>query len=80
VSVNEHKLGRHADDPKGGDFSQFCAEGDNAPTLADTTQPHDALFKSTFSIPEHAAAEFRAVLPPELVALTDFSTPRAVPR
>ena len=32
------------------------------------------MFKKTFSVPEHAAAEFRAVLPPRLVACTDFST------
>lgn len=42
--------------------------------LADSHQPHDALFRKTFSEVEHAAAEFRAVLPPQLVALTDFST------
>ena len=42
--------------------------------LADSTHPHDALFKKTFSEVEHAAAQFRAVLPPQLVALTNFST------
>ena len=42
--------------------------------LAEPKQPHDALFKKTFSEVEHAAAEFRAVLPAELVARTDFST------
>jgi len=42
--------------------------------MTDPKQPHDALFKKTFSVVEHAAAEFRAVLPPELVARIDFST------
>ena len=42
--------------------------------MADSNQPHDALFRKTFSEVEHAAAEFRAVLPAQLVALTDFST------
>src|SRR6187399_1970474 len=42
--------------------------------MADTKQPHDALFKKTFSVVEHAAAELRAVLPAALVARTDFST------
>jgi len=42
--------------------------------LTEPKQPHDALFKKTFSEVEHAAAEFRAVLPAELVSRTDFST------
>ena len=42
--------------------------------LTEPTQPHDALFKKTFSEIEHAAAELRAVLPAELVSRTDFST------
>ena len=45
-----------------------------APTVTDPKQHHDALFKNTFSKVEHAAAELRAVLPAQLVALTDFST------
>lgn len=36
--------------------------------------PHDALFKRVFSDVTHAAGEFRAVLPAELVAELDFST------
>lgn len=36
--------------------------------------PHDALFRKTFSTPEHAAAELRAVLPPALLAKMDLST------
>jgi len=40
--------------------------------LTEPKQPHDALFKKTFSEVEHAAAEFRAVLPAELVSRTDF--------
>ncbi|HKY35150.1 MAG TPA: Rpn family recombination-promoting nuclease/putative transposase [Polyangiaceae bacterium] len=42
--------------------------------MTDPKQAHDALFKKTFSVVEHAAAEFRAVLPAPLLALTDFST------
>jgi predicted transposase/invertase (TIGR01784 family) len=42
--------------------------------LAEPKQPHDALFQRTFSEVEHAEAEFRAVLPASLVALTNFST------
>ena len=42
--------------------------------MTEPKQPHDALFKKTFSEVEHAAAEFRAVLPAQLVARTDFST------
>jgi len=42
--------------------------------MAEPNHPHDALFKKTFSVPEHAAAQLRAILPPALVALTDFST------
>jgi hypothetical protein len=42
--------------------------------MTEPKQPHDALFKKTFSVPEHAAAEFRAVLPPKLIACADFST------
>jgi predicted transposase/invertase (TIGR01784 family) len=42
--------------------------------LTEPKQPHDALFKKTFSQVEHAAAEFRAVLPAQLVARTNFST------
>jgi len=42
--------------------------------MTDPKQPHDLLFKKTFSVIEHAAAEFRAVLPAELVARIDFST------
>ena len=42
--------------------------------MTEPKQHHDALFKKTFSEVEHGAAEFRAVLPPALVALSDFST------
>jgi predicted transposase YdaD len=46
-----------------------------APTsMTEPKQPHDLLFKKTFSVVEHAAAEFRTILPAELVARTDFST------
>jgi predicted transposase YdaD len=36
--------------------------------------PHDGLFKATFSQVEHAAGELRAILPPALVARLDLST------
>lgn len=42
--------------------------------MPEPKQPHDLLFKKTFSVVEHAAAEFRAVLPPGLVSRIDFST------
>jgi len=42
--------------------------------MAEPKHRHDALFKKTFSVPEHAAAALRAVLPPSLVARLDFST------
>lgn len=38
-----------------------------------TPNPHDALFKATFSQPEHAAGEIRAVLPPAISARIDFT-------
>jgi predicted transposase YdaD len=36
--------------------------------------PHDALVKTTFSQPEHAAGWFRHTLPPALAARLDFTT------
>ena len=36
--------------------------------------PHDALFKSVFSIPEIAAAELRHLLPVEIVELISWQT------
>ncbi|PRQ08934.1 Rpn family recombination-promoting nuclease/putative transposase [Enhygromyxa salina] len=39
-----------------------------------TTRPHDALFKSAFELPEHAAALFYAILPPELRDLIAWET------
>ncbi|WP_437635646.1 Rpn family recombination-promoting nuclease/putative transposase [Sorangium sp. So ce854] len=39
-----------------------------------TPTPHDALFKSTFSQPEHAAAALRQVLPAALAARIDFAS------
>jgi len=41
--------------------------------------PHDALFKTTFSSPEHAAGELRQVLPKALVDKLDFSSLQLVP-
>lgn len=39
-----------------------------------TLTPHDALFKATFSQPEHAAAALRQVLPPDLATRIDFTS------
>ncbi|MDY7232655.1 Rpn family recombination-promoting nuclease/putative transposase [Hyalangium rubrum] len=36
--------------------------------------PHDLFVRRTFGHPEHAAAELRAVLPPELVSQVDWDT------
>lgn len=44
-----------------------------------TPTPHDALFKSTFSQPEHAAAALRGVLPAALAARIDFSSLKLQP-
>ncbi|XXT16983.1 Rpn family recombination-promoting nuclease/putative transposase [Sorangium sp. So ce429] len=44
-----------------------------------TPTPHDALFKSTFSQPEHAAAALREVLPAALAARIDFASLRLQP-
>ena len=41
---------------------------------SDPKQHHDALIRRTFSVVEHAAAEFRALLPARLVERIDFST------
>jgi hypothetical protein len=41
-----------------------------------TPTPHDALFEAAFQNPDHAAATFRAVLPPELVRPIDWSSLR----
>jgi predicted transposase/invertase (TIGR01784 family) len=39
-----------------------------------TSTPHDALFKYTFSQPQHAIELFRSVLPPAVVRHIDFDT------
>jgi hypothetical protein len=39
-----------------------------------THNPHDALFKSTFSDPRHAEGAIRGALPPALAARVDWST------
>ncbi len=41
--------------------------------------PHDALFRATFEKRENAAAELKRVLPPELVAMLDFTTLKVQP-
>lgn len=43
------------------------------------TNPHDQLVRKTLGIPEHAAGELRAVLPPALAKRVDWSTLRAEP-
>ncbi len=43
-------------------------------SFVSTSAPHDALFKSVFEQPEHAAAELQHVLPTELVAAIDWRT------
>lgn len=49
------------------------------PCVTEPSQPHDALFKQTFSQVVHAAGELRAVLPGGLVSLVDFSTLTLMP-
>ena len=39
-----------------------------------TPSPHDTLFRQVFSDPRHAAAQLRAVLPDDLVAVTDWTS------
>ncbi|WP_437506142.1 Rpn family recombination-promoting nuclease/putative transposase [Sorangium sp. So ce1099] len=39
-----------------------------------TPTPHDALFKATFSQPEHAAAALREVVPDAVAARIDFAS------
>src|SRR5688572_15274619 len=41
---------------------------------SDPNNPHDALFRTTFSKVEHLAAELRIVLPPALLERIDLST------
>lgn len=43
------------------------------------SNPHDALFKRTFSQVEHAAGLLRAVLPAEVVPRIDWATLEQVP-
>jgi len=42
----------------------------------DSRQHHDALLRRTFSVVEHAAAEFRALLPTRIVEPIDSSSLR----
>src|SRR5690349_13253939 len=48
----------------------------STPPSAFVPQPHDKLFKWTFSQRDHAVGLFRATLPKALVAEIDFSTLR----
>ncbi|MFW5925093.1 MAG: Rpn family recombination-promoting nuclease/putative transposase [Myxococcota bacterium] len=41
------------------------------------SNPHDALFKATFGVPEHAAGELRSVLPAAVVERLDLETLRS---
>src|SRR5688572_4709499 len=47
--------------------------------MAHPSTPHDALFKRTFSDPEHVRQELRAVLPPALLGPLDLATLRPCP-
>ncbi len=47
--------------------------------MAPSSTPHDALFKRTFSNPEHLRDELRAVLPPALLAKLDLASLRPCP-
>ncbi len=47
-----------------------------SPGTGEVPQPHDALFRWTFSQREHAAGLLRAALPPALSAAVDWSTLR----
>ena len=50
------------------------------PSVAKTTKtPHDAIFKSVFQEPEHAAAELRHILPGELVSAIRWSSLKLEP-
>ena len=44
------------------------------PTALVTNAPHDALFKTSFGHPEHAAAELRHILPGHVAARIDWAT------
>ena len=44
------------------------------PTALVTNAPHDALFKTIFGHPEHAAAELRHILPGHVAARIDWAT------
>ncbi|MSR47220.1 MAG: hypothetical protein EXS13_09170 [Planctomycetes bacterium] len=44
-----------------------------------THHPHDHLVRSVFVLPEHAAAELRAVLPAAVLARLDLATLRVLP-
>src|SRR5690606_35658178 len=50
-----------------------------AETVGMTSSPHDALFKSAFENPQHAAAELRHILPTELTHAIDWSSLRLEP-
>lgn len=56
------------------DVSCGIEVADGIPAVSDPSQPHDALFKRTFSDPVLASGEFRAMLPAALLEATDFGT------
>ena len=41
--------------------------------------PHDSVFRRIFGVPENAASQLRAVLPPDLAARLDLGRPATVP-
>jgi predicted transposase YdaD len=45
----------------------------------DIHQPHDALFRATFSRVEHAAPVLRAIVPSHLASSIDWSALRLLP-
>ncbi len=45
-----------------------------SPSRRPNSNPHDALFRMTFSNVEHAAAELRVVLPPSILARVDLAS------
>ena len=53
-------------------IARACVGAPIASPPAMTPRPHDALFKATFGVPEHAIALFRAVLPPAVFASLDW--------
>ena len=64
---------------RSGNLQRLRLVGSCAVELTTMSGPHDSLFKETFSKPENAAVELRAVLPAELLTRLDLSTLRKEP-